>query len=124
MRTLLLATAAFAALVMVAPIGAHATEVTAYTASHDISCMTERGNLTDAYEHAKTMAKRSAVAGLTHRWHSAMTNLVAFGDAHATEIHQGFEPRETCADAGEYAIGKMLQIKPGEQTPDMPLQQD
>jgi hypothetical protein len=44
----------------------------------------------------------------------------AFGDAHALEIHQGFEPRETCADAGEYAVGKMLQTGNDEPTAPKP----
>jgi hypothetical protein len=109
-------TTAALALALCGPVIAHAAEVTAYTATHDISCMNDRSNLTGTYERVKTMVKPNAVAGLTQRWHSAMTNLVAFGDAHALEIHQGFEPRETCIDAGAYAIGKMLQIDTDEPT--------
>jgi hypothetical protein len=90
-----------------APIGgAHATQVTAYTATHDIACMTERANLSTKYPHTKA-------------WGAAMANLTAFGDAHATEIRQGFEPRETCADAGDYAIALTLHgdAIPADKTP-------
>ena len=116
--------AAALVLALGAPL-AHATPVTAYTASHDVTCMDERGGVTsDVYERAKTMIKPEAVANLTERKHSAMANLVAFGDAHALEIRQGFEPRTTCLSAGEYAIGKMFglpNLDDDDQITEMPI---
>jgi hypothetical protein len=77
--------------------------------SFDPACMNERGHLSDVYQDAKSKFKRSSIPGLTKRYHSAMKNLVAFGDALELEISQGYTPHDSCAGAGGYAIGKMLQ---------------